>query len=294
MAMWKHAQGWNIRADMTSCVPSSFTITPGTGAEGAWVDVLSSTMAEAGHFLRIGWNAIFTSGANRGCLLDIAISVGGTRYVVVRQLNVCQVPRSMQIATSSTGQNPQLFFPCYVPSGAQVSIRARGSVATTFTVSCEVWSNRTIGGKGSYAQARAIVDGTAHPDSYGPDTTNFKGVTVVPSASANTFGSTVQIAASTAHPYDGFIIGYGGVNSTSVTTSTAYRIQLCDSAATTIFYDGISGVAITTPNYSLHYPFDRVAWLQNAMPTGTAVYARCMGSIASSSSVSLTLHGLRK
>ena len=294
MATWDAPFNIIRRMDLTSCAPTTTTITPSTtGTEGTWVDLLSSTMARDGHFIQIGWDQWNTSATARQNVLDIGLNVGGTRYVVIRELNVAGAYKSATTAaTTTTAASPQLFVPCFVPSGANVSARSRGNAATTNTITCQVVSCPSMYGMGSYAAIRPGPD--THLDSYGNDTTNRQGAVVTPNASADTFGTAVVIGGTTNYPYDGFVIGYGGNGSAAITTAAAYRIQLTGVAGSPVYYDNILGTVTTSEQWAHQWPADRVAWLRKTLPAGTQIYARCMSSIASGTTITLSLHGIRK
>jgi hypothetical protein len=291
---WSADSGQVGYHDYTAGMIKDLTVTPQTsGAEGTYVDYFTSATTEAMHIIEFATGVTSTNTADRRILLDIALLIGGTRYVVIRQLDVGAMARMATVSTTPAGgPSAQFQFPCYVPSGSNISVRATSNVATTFTIQIGLKAIRSAG-YGLNPASGAVVGPDAHPDAYGATLASWKGVVITPSATANTFGTAVAIGGTTNHPYAGFVVGLG-CNGNTAQAARELRIQLTGVSGSPVYYDGIFIETSTVEDMFRKWPPNGVAWLRNTLPAGTQVYARCMGSTASGAAITVTLNGLRK
>jgi len=142
--------------------------------KGSYTDIGSTTSFD------YEWLIVVAGAANTAgnYVFDLAISVGGNRFIIAEDLRFCSLRASNQ-------QWDIYCLPLHVPSGSQLSVRCAASVASiTMQVVILGYSSGPFGAPG-YSRCRAF---------YAPSTS--RGITCDPGAVAHTKTRT-QITAST-------------------------------------------------------------------------------------------------
>lgn len=151
-------------------------VTSGSGAKGAWTQLIASTSEDyKGLLMSIG------SGNGNGILTDIGIGGAGAEAVIV--------PNLMAVARSTAFGQAVALIPIMIPAGSRVSARCAASAAITVFVSCSGIRDTFV-----------IFDGM---DSH-LATTDYYGVTI-PTGNSPTKGAWTQLVASTSRAYDAIL-----------------------------------------------------------------------------------------
>lgn len=240
-----------------------------TNTKGSYTQLIASTAHDASGLLLSGY---FTapSGAGYG-LIDIAIGAASSEQVLISNIAVNR-------QTSNAMGWPPILIPCSIPAGARVSARYQASQTSA---TC-VLSAQAVGGMLNYP----ILANRS--ETLGADTSTSKGTSIDPGGTANTKGSYVQMAASTAFASKWAILSF-----TADSPSTLGWNWLIDVAV-----GASSSEQIVVPN--LWVPSAGLAgglciarvFMPLAIPAGTRVAMRCQSDTNTTGSRQLlaTIH----
>lgn len=174
-----------------STTGSAQIVLTGAGADGS-TESAAATVVTSGNNVRDSDAILINAGwvtASRSALLDIGIGAGPTWVI-----NDLLVPAARQAISPN---NAVYLLPFHVPSGVQVSARARitGVTAKSMGVICHLLSGVFIGGPGG---------GLSKVDAIGLNATaaNARGTDVDPGASANTKSAFASSVLTTSCPRD--------------------------------------------------------------------------------------------
>ena len=225
MGMWTPAQGWNQRADRIPTTTSSAGVTLTGHATPlsettAWTELIASVAADAvGILITLG----ATAAGNTSALVDIAIGAAGSE-----QLLISNLAGGYSGGWGIGNETPKhYYFPLYIASGTRLAGRVHYAATASETVECALW---LIGGRRH--EARFVGSKVT---TYGAVTASARGTLVT--AGNNIYGSTAQLAASTADPIKAMQVGIQGG---SDATLTNYRGYLKILAGTTILLDDLA------------------------------------------------------
>ena len=123
---------WEYSLQTAPSTTPGVALTPGTGAEGAYVELASAAnLAQDCYAIRLWVNAGNTTATIRDILLDIGVDpAGGTSYAQTQGISDLWVPQAA--AAVSGGYFMDL--PFFIKAGSSVGARAQSSAATTVRV----------------------------------------------------------------------------------------------------------------------------------------------------------------
>lgn len=187
----------------TIIVGIQVTASASTNTKGSYAQIVSATDRDwYGFWLQLN-GGTSPSGVNSASLMDFAIGPAANESVVLPNM-LCGNRLSSTGATS----NPAVYIPLYIPKGVRVSARMQSATASRI--------NRVMMWAESGASAPRPI--FTKCDVYGVDTSNSTGTNITTSASANTFGSWVNVGATTTRDYKAFGIGFQGKNVSTLST----------------------------------------------------------------------------
>lgn len=170
--------------------------TGGTNAKGSWAQLGSSTLAHAAKGVIVHIKGVGNSFRH---LVDIGVGTTGNEVVLLEN-----VP---WLFSNSATNVYRAYFPCDLPSGTQINVRAQTNQTGggTLIVGCHFLKAPMF----PWA-AGSIVD------DYGASLADTQGTSVAAGAVANTYGSWTEITASTTRAYKGLILtpGYTAAGTT--------------------------------------------------------------------------------
>ena len=222
------AWGLNQAFNDTNIRGTQITSSATTNTKGSYTQLVASMPYEACGLL-ISW----VTTATADVAIDIAVGSAGNENIIIDNL----LNNSRGITTSVCSA----YFPVSVASGARISARC---AATTGSTTAFVGVTAFKGGANVLAASGKIVQlGTLSTS---------RGVQVAASASANTFGSWKQIAATAGFEIAGLLMGIG-CNGSAAKSSTSMRwaVGVGAAAAEQTLYefgDSIQGSVTVTPS----------------------------------------------
>lgn len=262
------------RASSATATWQSTTVTPsGTPhTMGSWAEVLASTTYDA-QVLALRGNGASTAGTGRPTLLDLGVGANPDEAAWLTGLD---------IGYHAAGTT--WLIPCNIPAGSRLVARAQGAVATTISISVDLY------GAGSMLGGLPPVSKWT---TYGSTASTSTGTAVTPGDAA--WGSWTQISTTTAdHDVWLFTMGMGtdsGLNSRSYRAQVAFAPDA--TAAGTCATNGthIEAANWSTSTAELIDRFDRGTWTHYAkVPSGAGIWCR-MSCSATPVTAYLTAHG---
>lgn len=212
-------EGFNFAATTGTTISVTSTDT-----KGAWVEIVSA----AANVNRTEWlfviiGDVVSKATNSNYLFDIAIGASGSEQIILNNLLA---------HTSATGTNASSYsyqFPIAIPGGTRIAARMQGTVTGN---DYECFIARGRGGIGWNALSQV--------DTYGATDSGDSRGTTVAITTAHTFGSWVEITASTTAGYKGFVVACCRMaNQTSWSSgSVYYQVAVGGSGSEEIFYSG--------------------------------------------------------
>jgi hypothetical protein len=135
--------------------------------------------------------------------LDLAIGAGGAEQIIVANMTASS-------GTGSVSRASNYFFPVSIPAGTRLSVKVQSVGAS------QVLRTSVVLLKNGFLASSPLSRITT----YGADTSDSGGVSIVPDTGAGTKGVWAVIDAATANPMRGFVLGLGnGVNTARTTTT---------------------------------------------------------------------------
>lgn len=175
------------------------TASGSANAKGSWTELIATTGFQATGIAVFGrWSTV------AGGILDIGIGAAGSEQVLVPNLRF----NAKMDSTSTAGHTPagmSPVFPISVPAGSRISARLQ-SAAASATQSVRVV---LLGGGFLPGEPQGKVT------DYGVGGVGASfGTQITPSATANTYGSWVQLSSGISAPINALVIALGDQNST--------------------------------------------------------------------------------
>jgi len=184
-----------LGVDATTTAYGSVGSGGSTNTKGSYVSLGSVTHDCEGFWLWIGNN----TAASRNGLLDIAVDISGTKYIIVPDLLIC---------TGTLVALPApLWVPIRLPAGAALYARCQADVVS-IAVRVGLWPG---------PQGFVHPGGYGRITAYGPDTATSLGVVLDAGGSGNTKGAWVQLTASSTRDHTGLIVATQNGNNNSRT-----------------------------------------------------------------------------
>jgi hypothetical protein len=167
---------------VSSDIPVTLTSGATANTRGSWVQLISSTAADA-YGLWLWARGVAAANGDGRCLIDVAVGPSGSELIILPDLNFGAAP------SSNTALNRNMFVPIYIPAGSRVAARCQRDTASgTVTIGWMLEEQPAWpGGVG--------VLGTT----YGIDAGNSRGTIITTSTAA--YGAWQQIVASTSAPH---------------------------------------------------------------------------------------------
>ena len=204
MADWGIGGGGVITpAGIDAALSSGPSINSGSGAKGAWVELIAAANNRAGDWN--GFNFIIScrDSVMDNYAMDIGIGESGVEVVVLS---------NFKYSAKNSGGTMAVFVPLRIPGGVRVSVRAASASANPLRV-------QVIGFTGAFSSVPVF----GNADSMGISATNGNGVDVDPGGDIHTKGAWVEIVASTAHHYKVLMLIVGSSDNSSQTTHDSKR-----------------------------------------------------------------------
>lgn len=243
---------------------------------GDWVELVASTPIDA-DFVSIRFGGHSLGGSASPALMDFAVGSAGSELVVLP---------TVEFGSSATHHT--LMFPLHVPAGSRIAARAQGAlVATNTAVTVALYGGQTAAGGMASAQKWTA---------YGVSAATSSGTQVQPNASANTWGSWVEVATTGAdHDWWTFTVDIGTVTVVRAVTNLlqlaagpdATAASACATSGTLLGELNVLGVA--TPDWEIQQsvPLPRYA----PVPSGTKLWARLQTSNATDNDLWVSVYG---
>jgi len=221
----------------------SISIAPGSiNTKSSYTELTSSLIFDV-HMISIGLNS---GQASSTILCDIAVGAAGSEVVIIPNLIF-----SLGGITNVSCFSGYYTIPFYIPTGARVSSRAQ--CTSTGTIRFDVY----LYGGSSFLSQRCFEECI----DLGVDLTNSRGTLVDPGGTAWTWGSYVELSASTTINAKGFMLGFGpAADYVRSTTSWLVSSGVGASGSEILFNRiriGATGATdVPYPNASPLYPFN--------------------------------------
>ena len=186
--------GWNL-AQVEHQESNTATCSRGTAnGKGSYAQIVAST-GFAYDALSFQLNGSSGSGGGQTYLVDIAVGGAGSESVIV--------PNVLLDCARGTGMTDvNIWLPCAVPAGSRLAVRCQETGgAGTRQVTAEV--NGRAGGWNMPASMGSLAT------NYGANTGTTNGVLIDQGASANAFGSWIQMTASTSRDHNCIVMVMG-------------------------------------------------------------------------------------
>lgn len=268
---YPNARHQTLGAD-TSLTLGVATVSGGTFTKGSWADVGGAT-SFAFEAITI---CVIGSTANSEMMLDIGISDGSNRWVLVPDIRFAQEKLASE-------QGFQLYVPVHVPEGAQLSVRSLGSDNTKTAYVTIIGHSAGLGGAPGFSRIVALFTPS-----------NALGVAIDPGAIANTKGSWTEMTSSCPATIGGMfgLLGYNGDTSRAGASRTLIDIGIGSGGSEFVLYPNAAFTWSTIgdgPTNCLRLPA-----FSCAVPSGTRIAARAQASLntAGDRTFDLSLYGL--
>jgi hypothetical protein len=245
--------------------------------KGSMTQLTASTAFDAVGFTAtiLGFGATATSG-----LMDIGIGAAGSEIIIASNLLVSSL--------TAADATVVYFIPVAIPAGTRIAAKCQTNISSSVTmfVSLILWD-------GAFTQQ----EGMAGVDAIGANLTTSQGTVIDPGAVANTKSAYVQLTASTARDYAGFILGFDFGNNTA---SSAFPAWFVDFAV-----GGAGSEQIILPNVWVNSEAASPANIMNMtaygahvywfpVPSGTRLAARaqCSSATAAQRTLGVMMYGI--
>lgn len=210
-------------------------------------------------------------------LVDLAIGAGGSEQVIV--------PNVLVDSTRAIGfGRAGLTVPVLIPSGTRIAARLQETAgAGTRTVNVAL-----VGRNGGANRPRALGGDAI---AYGADTTNTTGTLIDQGASANAYGSWIQMTASTSrdHRYIGAIFGNSKTAGNPTNNPFTMDVQLAVGAGGSEQIIGYT--QFTIQNWTLVVPNLEV-WAEIPAGSRLAMRSKCTGAGSNDRLLTAILYGV--
>jgi hypothetical protein len=245
--------------------PTTMTSSGSANTKGSWVQLDADTTVD---YVWLLVQLYASTGASGGTVsVDIGIGASGSQIVIAPDLVASQSSSTSGPAVST------YFFPCSIPAGSSVWVRAQATT-TTQTVYAQV-----TGFDASFSN----MEGAGGIDVLGFSSGSTLGTTITASGSTNTKGSYSELVAATSRDYMGFFIGTTGASAT--TKHHLLDIAIGAAGSEVVILSNL--YILTTAMWSAVPTF----FLPINIPAGTRISARVQSATASSA-FGLTLYGV--
>ena len=228
------------------------TASASTNTKGSYAEVVTSTAHDCDGFLV----SIAGQTSNVRVLVDIAIGAAGSEDVIVDNI------------PWSANQNLTVSFyvPYALPAGTRIAARCQSS---TGSVVASVSVALVKGGWRTPPAGATVV-------TWGADTADSGGTALDAGAAANTFGTIVQLSASTANDVKAIALQVAAnANATPTAGSFVVRVMVGGSGSEVPVVDVGFRAAATADSYGPCPDF----WFPCAIPAGSRVSARAMSTV---------------
>jgi len=230
------------------------TVTSGTGAKGAWAQLIAATTRET-DWLEVDLGSPATA---TDYVVDIGIGGAGAEQVLLPNLIVGS-------GTGAGARSARTWWPVKIPAGTRIAARCQASVASA---ACRAMA--LLGSSGFVGEpglARVVDYGTSIP----------QGTTVDPGGTANTKGSWVQLVASTTNRIGTLLLGASNLGQTARTTCEwLVDIGIGGAGSETVLLSNVHYECVSTED-TIH-PQGRGPYYVE-IPAGTRLAARAQCSI---------------
>ena len=260
------------------------TVTSSTTAhtKGSWAQILAATSFDAVG-LWVHTHAYITAGSSQKNNFLVDLGVGGAGSEVVRLPDLFLEHGASGM--TPMGSTKSVFFPLAIPSGTRIAARCQadtdgsgGSNALDVSV--------TLLRAGWYTNSPAGFIETA-----GVDSSNSRGTSVSPNASANTKGSWAQLTAATTRAWTGF---YLAVGTESINTGSYLLDIAIDHGATPriILPDLPIGIVQESAGDAISHVDPGWFYIPAHVPAGAQLGVRCQYRSASGNPLYVAAYGI--
>lgn len=236
----------------TSSDVTAVTASASVNTKGSYAAVVASTAVDCDGFL------VTFAGqtSNVRVLVDIAVGGAGSEQVIVANL----------VWSANQNLTQTFYVPVSLPAGTRISARCQSS---TGSVVAAVSVTLVKGGWRTPPSGSRVV-------TWGADTTDSGGTALDAGAAANTFGTIVQLSASTTA--DVFAVAVqvaANANTTPTAGSFVVRVMVGGSGSEVPVVDVGFRAAATADSYGPGPDF----WFPCSIPAGSRVSARVMSTV---------------
>lgn len=268
---------WSLQTSevLESLAATVIPRTAGAHTKGSWTQITAATTRDY-RALSVDISDDVDGGGYDTYLIDLGIGAAAAEVVIVPNM-IFDVPRA-----AKAGHTFGLELPIQIPAGTRIAARLQSSGGSG-TRNAELLVRGRSGGWGGIPGGGVVVD-------IGTVTASTNGTLIDPSSSANTWGSWVELTASTANMLSGFA-GLAMMNKRSDGALDTARITLQIGI-------GGSGSELVFVEYEVNgayfgNSFRSLPWRPMQIPAGTRIAARLKCSQASKSSFfTLCLYGV--
>ena len=130
LAVGKSGFNWQYSLDVNPSTTPGVSVTPGSGSEGAYVQLASgANLTQDVYGILLWFNAGNTTTGIRDILADIGVDqAGGTSYDQTHGISNIFVPQ----ASNAVDGGRWFWFPLFIKAGSSVGVRGMASSASTF------------------------------------------------------------------------------------------------------------------------------------------------------------------
>lgn len=245
------ASGTTTSSNATSGV-RAISASATANTKGSWTEIIAST-AEDYDALLFMYTAVTS---NVSYLVDVGIGAAAAEAAIVADIH------------TSIGNNASEWFliPRALAAGTRISVRCASS-----TLSSQVRCGIT-GVKGGWYYPQGGGDIVT----YGANAADSGGTPIDSGGTANTYGSWVQLTASTGADLKAICVKTGGINNTTPTTGQGLlQIGVGAAAAEQGLFEIPFQMGTTLDNYGPMPPF----WFPVSIPSGSRLAARFMSTV---------------
>lgn len=263
---------WSLSA---GGVPYVLAVTPAfrgsANAKGSWVQIVSST-TDATDLMVVQLAMDSGSGGGQCFLVDIGMGGVGSEVVIV--------PNLLLDCSRGIGQNGfTLALPIEIPSGVRISARCQepgGAGSRSVNVGLTLYSG---GWNMDKAVAGSVVD-------YGTNTGTSNGTLIDQGGTAGTFGSWVQLTASTSVDHNTLSMVFGLDQQTSAPATSNFEVEIAIGGSGSEQRIGRAAFAMDSGSNGSK-PNGFIIPVQ--IPSGTRIAARSKSTSAGSADRHLTM-----
>jgi hypothetical protein len=171
-----------------------YTNTTTANTKGSWYQLVASTLFPTSYLMI----CVRFANSDYNYLMDIGVGGAGSEVVIIPNIHFSR--------SSNTAWNTSFtIIPVNIPAGTRIATRAQSSTANK--------NYQFLGGYGG--GGFATPSNFSFVDSYGATTASSRGTSIDPGGSAWSYGSWVQMTASTTRAAKGFFLSFGGQGNTN-------------------------------------------------------------------------------